>query len=96
VPGIPLSVASAQATTTTAKLTWATPAFAGTSAITGFRVTRVGVDSAGKGSYTSTVSASTKTLTMTKLVKGKTYTFTVTAINSVGFGPVATTHVTIK
>ncbi|QSX73809.1 fibronectin type III domain-containing protein [Lysobacter arenosi] len=76
-PGAPTAV-SASAGNAQANIAFTAPAFVGGAAITGYTVT------SSPGGVTATGAASP--LTMTNLVNGVTYTFTVTATNAAGTG----------
>lgn len=95
-PSTPTSVGVSQTAAASATIWWQPPNTTGASAITGYRVTRDGVDSSGAGAYATTVSASTRSFTMTKLIAGHGYTITVQAINSAGTGPAAAGTVTMS
>jgi hypothetical protein len=73
-PGTPTASAG---TATSASIAWAAPAYNGGSAVTGYTVT------ASPGGQTCTTSGATS-CTVTGLTSGTSYTFTVTAANSVG------------
>jgi hypothetical protein len=75
-PSAPTNVAAAPADGA-ALVTWQTPTYSGTSAITGYTLTAV------PGGQTLTVGTQ-NSATMTGLNNGTTYTFTVKATNSVG------------
>jgi Ricin-type beta-trefoil lectin domain/Concanavalin A-like lectin/glucanases superfamily/Fibronectin type III domain len=77
VPGTVISV-SAAAGTGKATVTWAAPAVAGGTPVTGYTVT------ASPGGATVTVTGTSATVT--GLTSGTAYTFTVTAANAVGSG----------
>lgn len=94
-PAVPASMTAQQVTTSSATLTWTPPATPGSSAVTGYTVTRNGVDSKGHGAYSTTVSAATRSFTMTSLIAGDTYTFTVSAMNASGTGPAASATLAI-
>jgi subtilisin family serine protease len=85
VPAVPPSAPSAptgvSATSgdSSARVSWTAPADGGRP-ITGYTVTS-------SGGQTSTVSSESTTTTVTGLTNGTTYTFTVTATNSVGTSP---------
>jgi hypothetical protein len=83
IPNIPGEVANlkAKAGAKSAKLTWSAPATNG-SALTGYVVTIVG----GKSVH---VAASATGETITGLTAGKSYRFSVAAVNAVGSGPAA-------
>jgi subtilisin family serine protease len=72
----------------TGTLKWTAPVNNGGSGITGYRVTRNGKSSTGRGPVTVTVSAKTKSYTFTKLKKGSAYTLSVRAVNAAGTGAV--------
>ncbi len=82
-PDAPTAV-TATAASTSAAVSWTTPAWNGGAAITGYTVTA----SPGPGTCTATPPATT--CTVTSLTNGTAYTFTVTATNSVGIGPAST------
>jgi hypothetical protein len=84
-PSAPQSVV-AQAGYTKAKVSWATPASNGGSAITSYTVT------AAPGS--KTVTTSSRSATVTGLTNGTTYTFTVRANNTNGAGATSTATTT--
>ena len=87
VPGVPTSVvASKSSTARTGTLKWAPPLSNGGKAITGYRVSRNGKDSAGAGPKTVLVSATTRSYTFSKLRAGSWYTLSVRAVNSLGSG----------
>jgi hypothetical protein len=82
-PGAPTAV-SASAGNAQATIKWTPPASDGGSQITGYRVTPyIGATA----QPTTTVSGSSTQATVTSLVNGTAYTFTVTAINVAGAGP---------
>jgi hypothetical protein len=81
--------------TLTATLTWAPPASAGASAITGYRVTRSGSDSTGAGPVSTLLPASARSYVFSKLKYRTAYAITVRAVNAVGDGRSADTGVTI-
>jgi Fibronectin type III domain len=76
-PGTPTVTAG---TASSATVAWAAPAYNGGSPVTGYTVT------ASPGGQTCTTSGATS-CTVTGLTNGTSYTFTVTAANSVGTGP---------
>jgi glucose/arabinose dehydrogenase len=91
----PSSVAASQTAAAAATITWAPPAATGGQPITGYRVSRDGVDSAGEGAYTTVVAASARSFTMTRLVTGRSYTLSVQAVTAAGDGAAAARTVTI-
>ncbi|GAA0303884.1 fibronectin type III domain-containing protein [Kineococcus aurantiacus] len=70
----------------TATLAWAPPKASGGAAVTGYRVARDGTDSTGAGAWSTTVAATARQQVFGNLVAGRTYTFTVAAITSLGTG----------
>lgn len=96
VPAAPTAVAATKSDSAkTATVTWGAPTSTGGAAITGYRVSRDGTDSTGKGPYTATVAATVRSLTFTSLVAGRTYALTVVAVNARGAGDPATRSVTM-
>lgn len=85
VPGAPTSV-GASATLSTATLTWSPPTDSGTSAITGYKVARDGIDTVGKGPWSTTIPATARWFQFTLLQPATTCVLTVQAINSEGLG----------
>lgn len=85
-PGPVATFTVRQSGTSSAVLTWTPPISAGASAVSGYVVTRDGTDSAGHGPFSKTLAGSARSYTMTSLVNARTYTFTVTAVNSAGKG----------
>jgi hypothetical protein len=75
--------ASADAVARTVTLTWSAPSSDGGSPVTGYEVLQDDVS-------ISTVPASPRSLVVTGLTRGTSYTFGVRAINAVGSGPAAT------
>ena len=88
-------VTSSSAGTTTATIAWQSAPDGG-SPITGYVVSRDGSDTTGGGAYSTIVSPSTLSFTMTLLKPGTTYVLTVAAINAVGTGPTNGASVTTK
>ena len=84
-PGTPTNVtATKDDGARTATLTWSPPYDDGGGAITGYEVSRNGVDAAGNGPWSTIVSASTRSRTFSNLALGSTYTLSVRALNSAG------------
>lgn len=96
VPSAPTAVAMTKDDSArTATVTWGEPTSTGGSTITGYRVSRDGTDSTGKGPYTADVAATVRSLTFTSLVAGRTYALTVVAVNARGPGDASTRSVTM-
>lgn len=85
-------ITSASAGATTATVRWSAPS---SGAVTGYRVSRDGVDSSGTGAWSGDVGASVRAKTFTRLVPGSTYDLGVAAVTASGVGPVVTTRVLI-
>jgi hypothetical protein len=68
-------------------MTWKAPANLGSSAITGYRVTRITGDSVAPNPWTTVLPATASSEVFTYLQNGTTYQFSVAAINSAGEGP---------
>jgi alpha-tubulin suppressor-like RCC1 family protein len=83
VPGPPTGV-SATPGVTSAVVTWSAPTSDGGSAITDYTVTAADSTTAGNGGETCTWNSGPLTCTVSALTTGDSYTFSVTATNSVG------------
>jgi hypothetical protein len=95
-PSVPTSVTLARdEIAKTATLAWAPPTTSGSSPITGYVVTRSGVDSSGSGPLTRSLGVSARSLLLTGLVPGTRYVLTVAAVSAVGTGAAASTSVTL-
>lgn len=94
-PSVPLKVTATQAGVGLATLAWSPPASPGSSALTGYRVSRDGTDSDGVGAWSAVIATTRTDITFTKLVPGQTYRLSVQAVNSVGAGVAASVPVTI-
>lgn len=81
VPGAPTAVTAALAGDRAVEVSWAPPASDGGSGITAYTVT------SNPGGLTATVAAPATTATVSSLLAGTTYTFTVRASNDRGEGP---------
>jgi hypothetical protein len=81
-PGAPTGL-SATAKSAGAQVAWTAPASNGGSPITGYRITPY---AGGSAQATTTVSAAPTSASITGLINGTTYTFTVAAINAAGPG----------
>jgi subtilisin family serine protease len=88
--GAATSVSVTNTATRKVTLSWGVPATDGGSPITGYKVSRNGVDNAGAGPWSTTVSATARSQAFTNLKLNTTYTFTVQAITSAGLGPAVT------
>jgi titin len=85
VPGAPTSVA-ATAGDNSAMVSWVAPSSSGSSNITGYSVTAADATHSSGGGQTCTWSTGSLSCTLTGLSNNDSYTFTVTATNSVGTG----------
>ncbi|HYN70883.1 MAG TPA: fibronectin type III domain-containing protein, partial [Nakamurella sp.] len=92
-PGVPAAVAVTR-NDAVATISWSAPASDGGSAITGYRVSRDGVDAGGTGPTSTVVSSSTGSYSFGTLRPGSRYALSVRAINAAGDGPAASGSVT--
>ncbi|PPF35118.1 hypothetical protein C5B93_11895 [Rathayibacter sp. AY1A2] len=84
-PSEPSSVvAIPDSSTRSATLNWKIPTDTGGTSITGYRVSRDGIDNSGSGPWTTVVSASKLSQTFSNLTVGSAYTLRVSALNSAG------------
>nr|WP_240189376.1 fibronectin type III domain-containing protein [Nakamurella flavida] len=83
-PEAPTMPALQQISRDTVALTWLAPDSDGGSTVTSYLVSRDGTSSVGTGPFSETISGPTRRKTFTKLVPGRSYTFTVVARNAVG------------
>ncbi|PPH07523.1 hypothetical protein C5C33_07845 [Rathayibacter sp. AY1H3] len=95
-PSVPTRVAgTTNDSVRSATISWAPPESAGNPAITGYRVSRNGVDNAGAGPWSTTVAATARSFTFTHLAAGAAYTMSVSAINAGGESEAISTVVRI-
>jgi hypothetical protein len=85
VPGPPVGVV-ATAGDTVATVSWSAPAFDGGSPITGYTVVATDLTTPADGGQVCTWTTGSLTCSVTGLVDGDTYTFTVSAVSAVGQG----------
>lgn len=83
-PGKPTGLSSSSIGSTSVKLSWSAPSDNGGASITNYRVRRWRGSSA-SGAYANTDTGTTRSLTVTGLDEGVTYTFAVFAQNSEGW-----------
>ncbi|WP_068255889.1 fibronectin type III domain-containing protein [Rathayibacter tritici] len=96
-PSVPTGVTgSTNDTARTATIAWAPPVSAGNPGITGYRVSRNGVDNAGSGPWSTVVTGSTRSFTFTNLAPSGTDTLTVAAVNAGGESPTGATVVALR
>jgi hypothetical protein len=88
VPGAPTAV-SGEFGNTSAVVSWAAPGSDGGTAITNYVVTADDETDAAHGGQSCAWTSGALSCTFTGLTNGDTYTFTVTATNAVGTGPVS-------
>ena len=93
VPGVPTAVSVRKYSTGVVLMRWSPPTTDGGSPITGYRLTRNGTDSRGGGPLTLVVPADRVSQLSSYIAAGRSYTFTIQAINAVGAGPVASTGI---
>lgn len=96
VPTVPTAVTGTPGAGS-ALIAWSPPASPGSSAITGYRVTRNGNDvtqTNGAG-YSTDVALTVSEFTMSGLISGTTYRLTVAALNTSGPGPAASVDVAV-
>ena len=89
-PSVPLTVTTSGITHESATLNWQPPSSAGSSAITGYRVSRDGSDSGGGGAWSVVLPATARSQTFTLLKASTTYNLSVAAVNAAGAGVAAT------
>ncbi len=73
----------------TAVLAWQPPTSPGTSPLTGYKVSRNGLDTTASGADRTILPANAASFTFSLLDKATTYTVTVAALNAAGAGPAA-------
>ncbi len=71
-------------------LRWQPPVSDGQTPVTGYRITRNGTDDKGSGAFTTLLSASARSFTLSHLNGHWDYSMTVRAVNAVGAGPAVT------
>ena len=91
----PGSFTLAQTGAGAATMTWQPPALPAGQTITGYKVSRDGVDSLGTGAYSTTVAATVRSFTMKRLIVGNTYKLKVQAVTAAGTGLPATGKIVI-
>lgn len=90
LPWAPTSARIARDTSgTRITVQWQPPGSDGGSPVTAYRISRDGIDSTGGGAYTTTVSASSRSFTMTLLRTSSPYMVSVRAVTALGIGPSA-------
>ncbi|MGC5224267.1 PQQ-dependent sugar dehydrogenase [Micromonospora sp. DT81.3] len=94
--GPPTSVTATTPVVAGATLSWLPPSTTGGQPITGYRVARDGTDLDGGGPWSTTLLPTARTFAFTRLVAGRTYTLTVSAITAVGIGTAAPSQVVAR
>ncbi|PTL71954.1 beta-glucosidase [Rathayibacter caricis DSM 15933] len=92
--GPPTAVTATASASGTAVLSWAPPS--GGPTVTGYRVSRDGVDGSGAGPWAAVVASTKRSQTFTNLVPGRTYRLSVQAVTADGAGAVAGATVLAK
>ena len=93
VPGAPVAGRTAVGKGTMT-LAWTPPETTGSSPVTGYRVSRDGVDTHGTGPWSTVVPAAQRSFTMSLLRPGVSYGFSVAAVSAAGTGPAWTVRLT--
>ena len=92
----PAATTVVQTGTSSARISWTPPSAAGGRPITGYTVSRNGVDTNGTGAWSKTLAASARSFTMLRLVRGSTYTLSVQAVTASGTAPSASGQVRVQ
>jgi hypothetical protein len=93
--GVPSVSTSVSPTARTATLAWQAPTQVGPSPITGYRVSRTGIDTAGTGAFSTLVSAATRSFTFGYLLVGPVYDLRVEPITEAGVDELGARQATV-
>jgi len=91
IPGAPLDLTvTTDPGNQTATFTWQAPTDTGGGILTGYRLSRDGVDTSGGGDWSGILPATQRSATFTRLQFGMTYTLGIQTVNDLGYSQIET------